>query len=1086
MQNIHLNNMKIKKFQFGGPGGFTADRKEIERRNKAFGALRKKTAQAGLATLGWLGNAFNTVLTAGASSDFGQTSPFVDMDRHAIAKARENTRLKAKETVEKATPYISPANHITAWTQGSFNPIVGAQKLEQLGPEAQLAGAIFDIATLSKGKPAIRGTVRAVDKGLARVGSKGARGRVIARELDKNITEATKNGRIEVTDKYFNSPNHWYRVSERPEKMGLEEQGTNVTTLDDAQTPGTANGWRTSILQKRDGIDIVPDGQGYFKTKKARFQFSKNGAAHGNTSQAAKGKIWDGTFALSGKFPNGIIEGTAPSKVHRGMNAQGLDSRTEFVPQNWEEVPMGARIGFHTGEMPMSNLGWFQKTNRGTFTYEPIIPEKRLTFDPNKKFKLLGSQPRLLDSKTYPWYTGPRFSINDVVNPNGTVNPRQAMTVQHSVADWFGQKAHRMENRLENSKWHKNDPTTYDHTKQVARSAWQLPTPKGFTKQDQMVSALGHDFGKMVAGEGHAQIGADLARQVFPDLTDAQYTAIAEHMGQPKTPLGKVTKQADIDNGRSYVTDKKGNRQLIAQHNQWASQYGYPTLPYNLSSSNIRTNRAVRGTIARHNSFYRGINPKMAEPTDIQHYMESLAEGEQPTTQGFIRFAATTPRSEGAGIFVSPFSANSSIYGNGVTNLVRRKYKLGPDKNQWFKEGDFEVQSIYDKQKDFSNRPVFNPWERIRYPFEPKPNNGTVPANELLLFDNMHYVGPRSYKATGETTNKTNVTVWNETPQINKIRNNIIYTDDYGLQEMPFELYFENKVNSLPKDLVDKSPISNSELEYKQEAYNTMDFTPKYRMSVGKLNEAWGQEILRRLRNLGYNTSQDGQYIMGQHKVITNPEQYVKLNSKNKVTLGYFNHEGGENGGFYGGYWNEAAIDPTNVKSIPSAALHERVMHGTDKMLEGIQYNQGGNAQHIYQDFINRIFYDNEGNLKPGFKEDSKGNIAFNGYRIYKDDLNWKEGRATIAELARKLYVKVKGDNKITSIQDLEKFRPAFEKEVDTNPNLLESLSKINGYGQTYSKVGPATNPAFLEELKWLLKYAPAGTPLIFRYNEEK
>jgi hypothetical protein len=68
-----------------------------------------------------------------------------------------------------------------------------------------------------------------------------------------------------------------------------------------------------------------------------------------------------------------------------------------------------------------------------------------------------------------------------------------------------------------------------------------------------MVAALGHDFGKIVAGDGHAQIGADLARQVFPDLTDAQYTAIAEHMGTPKTSLGKATKAADIDNGRSVI-----------------------------------------------------------------------------------------------------------------------------------------------------------------------------------------------------------------------------------------------------------------------------------------------------------------------------------------------------------------------------------------------------------------------------------------------------------------------------------------------------------------------------------------------------
>jgi hypothetical protein len=32
----------------------------------------------------------------------------------------------------------------------------------------------------------------------------------------------------------------------------------------------------------------------------------------------------------------------------------------------------------------MSNLGWFQRTNKGTYTYEPIIPEKRINFTPTK------------------------------------------------------------------------------------------------------------------------------------------------------------------------------------------------------------------------------------------------------------------------------------------------------------------------------------------------------------------------------------------------------------------------------------------------------------------------------------------------------------------------------------------------------------------------------------------------------------------------------------------------------------------------------------------------------------------------------
>ena len=179
-----------------------------------------------------------------------------------------------------------------------------------------------------------------------------------------------------------------------------------------------------------------------------------------------------------------------------------------------------------------SPFGWWEKIK--------VQPVPKIT--KNK-------QSRLISPGTYPWYRGPRFDINEIVNSNGTINPRKAMQVQHTVAKQFGKRAHKMEHRLEDLEWHEGDPNTYEHTKRVAQSAWEIPTPEGYTKQDQMIAALGHDFGKIISGDGHAQIGADLAKQVFPNLTGAQYTAIAEHMGSPKTLLGKATKLADIRNG---------------------------------------------------------------------------------------------------------------------------------------------------------------------------------------------------------------------------------------------------------------------------------------------------------------------------------------------------------------------------------------------------------------------------------------------------------------------------------------------------------------------------------------------------------
>lgn len=107
----------IRKYQYGGPGyflgGVTA--KDLDEGTK-------KVARGFNWLVGKVGDTFNTVVTAGASSDFGQTSPFAQMNRKTIAKGREQVRQKAKKAIEENAVYISPSSHVAAWTQGSWNP----------------------------------------------------------------------------------------------------------------------------------------------------------------------------------------------------------------------------------------------------------------------------------------------------------------------------------------------------------------------------------------------------------------------------------------------------------------------------------------------------------------------------------------------------------------------------------------------------------------------------------------------------------------------------------------------------------------------------------------------------------------------------------------------------------------------------------------------------------------------------------------------------------------------------------------------------------------------------------------------------
>lgn len=146
-----------------------------------------------------------------------------------------------------------------------------------------------------------------------------------------------------------------------------------------------------------------------------------------------------------------------------------------------------------------------------------------------------------------PVYKGKQYSIKDVVNKDGTVNVKKAKKIMEEVAEYFGGK--KMQNRSENPIWHKDDPNTWLHTKKVAQNAWVIPVPEGYTKQDQMIAALGHDFGKILSGDGHAEVSYNLIKQIFPDATPKQLEAVRKHMddlGTHTDILEQATKFADI------------------------------------------------------------------------------------------------------------------------------------------------------------------------------------------------------------------------------------------------------------------------------------------------------------------------------------------------------------------------------------------------------------------------------------------------------------------------------------------------------------------------------------------------------------
>lgn len=224
----------------------------------------------------------------------------------------------------------------------------------------------------------------------ARNGNNTARSYLISKELNQNV----RNFDGTVGEEYFQNPvpYRWIRVSETPEVHGLQEMGKNVTTTDAYNIHVPSNDWRVSHIKDF----TFKDGQWYKKPKK-KFSLTKFGQAHGDASQASYGKVWNGTFAYSGQFPRVRLEGEAYNKVYRGFDPNtGYDSRTNFVLQNVEDIPIGSRVGFHTGEMPMENLQYFQQLPNGRWKIMgQILPNKTLNINtPTDRFyKFINQSP---------------------------------------------------------------------------------------------------------------------------------------------------------------------------------------------------------------------------------------------------------------------------------------------------------------------------------------------------------------------------------------------------------------------------------------------------------------------------------------------------------------------------------------------------------------------------------------------------------------------------------------------------------------------------------------------------------------------
>ena len=238
---------------------------------------------------------------------------------------------------------------------------------------------------------------------------------ILSRQINSNIRRW--NGTVGM--EYFNSPNNWYRWTETPEVEGIKEMGKNVTTRDAIKTMDVpSNNWRMAAMdnysKSKEGYWYkanIPDENMSLRersnwirtTKDKPIGFAKKvTSSHGNRSQGAYGKPWDGSLAYSGIGQLGLLEGNVGTHIPYSSYDRSIFKLTPI-----EEVPIGGRIGFSTGEMPMDNLGWFTKLPNGRFKYNgQILPYKKIEIAVDKKGRQQFNEP------TYTGFKGTKPKLN--------------------------------------------------------------------------------------------------------------------------------------------------------------------------------------------------------------------------------------------------------------------------------------------------------------------------------------------------------------------------------------------------------------------------------------------------------------------------------------------------------------------------------------------------------------------------------------------------------------------------------------------------------------------------------------------------
>ena len=290
---------------------------------------------------------------------------------------------------------------------------------------------------------------------------------------------------------------------------------------------------------------------------------------------------------------------------------------------------------------------------------------------------------------------------SQIVNKDGSINMRNLVRARRQLRKTYPNAND--PKKIFNTDFLTGSQTNLNqHIGSVVKTAQDIPVPLGYTRQDLVQAALGHDIGKVIdVSQGqHEKISADMLANAMKqngiigvqDIKPDVIQAIEKHglgdQAMDLDPLTKALHVADVTRGANYdqaaihagylfnypreypkwnFQSKSLHDELVQNINPVLKRYGYETI--NPNSTLQEAQDALNTAINEHRSFVRGVTDTDYEPA--QSYMltneptsSKLATGGRRGIYGYRKLYGI-PEKRYDGLYLSTNADFLDLYGNG-------------------------------------------------------------------------------------------------------------------------------------------------------------------------------------------------------------------------------------------------------------------------------------------------------------------------------------------------------------------------------------------------------------------------------------